>query len=160
MLVVNAIFYPTTIATSNSLTSPTTNSPSPPLSPPTPTTTTATAAATTTTTTTTAAAATTTTTTTTAAANDRYIRDKKRILNPVRSGTYVRYVNLNCSQTTHRSHKSRSMAFNPVDHGLFAVCSADLSVDLWRYNRRGNEMSKVSDRNDATPVGGVSDPEV
>ena len=48
------------------------------------------------------------------------------------------------------------MAFNPVDHGLFAVCSADLSVDLWRYNRRGNEMSKVSDRNDATPVGGVS----
>eukprot|EP00904_Undaria_pinnatifida_P012970 jgi/Undpi1/8803/HiC_scaffold_25.g11265.m1 len=47
------------------------------------------------------------------------------------------------------------MAFNPVDHGLFAVCSADLSVDLWRYNRRGNEMSKVSDRNDATPVGGA-----
>ncbi|CAN0466053.1 unnamed protein product, partial [Ectocarpus sp. 8 AP-2014] len=35
------------------------------------------------------------------------------------------------------------MAFNPVDPGLFAVCSADLSVDLWRYGRNKQELEKV-----------------
>lgn len=48
------------------------------------------------------------------------------------------------------------MAFNPVEPGLFAVCSADLSVDLWRYGRNNHELEKVSERNEVTPVGGVS----
>ncbi|CAN0535191.1 unnamed protein product, partial [Ectocarpus sp. 8 AP-2014] len=42
-----------------------------------------------------------------------------------------------------RSRKPRTMAFNPVDPGLFAVCSADLSVDLWRYGRNKQELEKV-----------------
>ncbi|CAN0258792.1 unnamed protein product [Ectocarpus sp. 12 AP-2014] len=56
---------------------------------------------------------------------------------------------------TARSRKPRTMAFNPVDPGLFAVCSADLSVDLWRYGRNKQELEKVSERNDVTPVGGA-----
>ncbi|CBN75340.1 hypothetical protein Esi_0078_0083 [Ectocarpus siliculosus] len=56
---------------------------------------------------------------------------------------------------TSRSRKPRTMAFNPVDPGLFAVCSADLSVDLWRYGRNKQELEKVSERNDVTPVGGA-----
>lgn len=48
------------------------------------------------------------------------------------------------------------MAFNPVAQDVFAVCSADLSVDLWRYARKNNELEKLSERNDVTPIGAVN----
>lgn len=54
-----------------------------------------------------------------------------------------------------RTHRARAMAFNPVVQDVFAVCSADLSVDLWRYARKKNELEKLSERNDVTPIGGV-----
>lgn len=44
------------------------------------------------------------------------------------------------------------MAFNPKVPGLFAVSSADLSVDLWRYGRDNQELEKVSERGDVTPL--------
>ena len=47
------------------------------------------------------------------------------------------------------------MAFNPTVPGLFAVCSADLSVDLWQYTRKNNELERVWTRQEATPIGGV-----
>eukprot|EP00903_Cladosiphon_okamuranus_P013843 g12882.t1 len=52
---------------------------------------------------------------------------------------------------TSRSHRSRSMAFNPVEPALFAVCSGDLSVDLWRCGRNHQELERVSERSDVTP---------
>lgn len=54
-------------------------------------------------------------------------------------------------QTT-RTYKARSMTFNPTDKDVFAVCSSDLSLDLWRYTRHPNhELEKLGELDQATP---------
>lgn len=51
-----------------------------------------------------------------------------------------------------RTYKARSMTFNPTDKDVFAVCSSDLSLDLWRYTRHPNhELEKLGELDQATP---------
>lgn len=54
-----------------------------------------------------------------------------------------------------RTKKLRAMAFNPAVSGLFAVCSADQSMDLWQYSQNTKELERVSSRDGVTPGGGV-----